>query len=124
MHESFNEAFRSDIEALTGGRHAVFESVKRRVSQLTRTRTTMWIGIASNGVVDGCRARWNAKYKAEGMQHMAAVYRTNSERFRRDLETDLVEFYKNVDDVRIDNVARGGAGREGTPPFVVYVAWY
>ena len=115
---SFDDAFRDDVEPYTGGWSAESSKVKRRISQLIGTPKGAWIGITSNGK-KGCRARWNDKYKGKGMKHMAAVYMTTSESFRRDLEIELIKFFKDW----VDNLDPGGGGPDGTPPFMVYVAW-
>ena len=93
-------------------------TVRRSISALTRDARKIWIGIASNGD-EGCRDRWNQKYKGLGMRHMAAIYTTSSERFRRNMEDDLIEFYGDL----VENMVGGGGGPDGTPPFTVYVAW-
>lgn len=115
---SFDDAFRFDVEAATGGWQQALETVKRKTSQLTSGSDGMWIGIASNGQA-GARARWNAKYKGLGMKHMAIVYETSSDSFRKKMEDDLVDFYEE----HVDNERAGGGGGNGTAPYVVYVAW-
>lgn len=115
----FNTAFRYDIQPFSGGWHEARESVIRSIAGLTRGAQHMWIGIASNGD-DGCRARWNSKYKGLGMLHMAAVYDTSSENFRRHMESDLIDFF-GLD--YLDNEKAGGGGPFGTPPYTVYVVW-
>ncbi len=116
--KSFDDAFRHDIDPFSGGWRVAAPSVKRSISQLTRDASKFWIGIASNGD-EGCRTRWNAKYKGLGMKSIATVYRTDSDDFRRDMEDELIDFYKE----HCDNIARGGGGPRGTPPYTVYVAW-
>ena len=115
---SFDDAFRRDIMPSTGGWSAESSTVKRCISQLTRNAASCWIGIASNGR-DGCRARWNSKYKGLGMSNMAAVYTTTSDHFRKALEEELIDYYGS----RLDNMVGGGGGGSGTPPYTVYVAW-
>jgi hypothetical protein len=115
----FNTAYRSDIDPFAGGWRLCASSVRRSISQLTsKQQRGMWVGIASNDV-DGVRGRWNDKYKARGMERVAIVYKTSSDRFRKVMERDLTEYYGD----RLDNVNKGGGGRSGTPPYVVYVAW-
>eukprot|EP01040_Poterioochromonas_malhamensis_P009280 gene9280-10072_t len=115
---AFDDAYRYDIEPSSGGWREATEQVKRKVSALTRGYHSMWIGITSGGV-DGVRERWNNKYKRLGMAHVAAVYETSSDNFRRNMETELINFYKD----HVDNERDGGGGSNGSPPYVVYVAW-
>ena len=115
---AFDDAFRYDIDPFTGGWHEAQPSVRRSISGLIRQASRVWIGIASNGD-DGCRTRWNRKYKGLGMRHMAAVYRTSSEGFRRSMEADLIDFYEDF----VENCVGGGGGPDGTAPFTVYVVW-
>lgn len=115
----FREAYRTDLKPTTGIWNEKSETVKRKVSAWTRNYNSMWIGITSNGE-KGLRQRWNDKYKGLGMTQIAAVYETSSEEFRRKMEKELTEFYKE----HADNVAPGGGGRNaGNPPLLVYVAW-
>ena len=114
----FNDAFRDDIEPETGGWKDSLTTVKKKISKMTSGSDGMWIGIASNGV-DGARARWNAKYKGLGMRYMAIAYSTSSDHFRKEMESDLVDFYGE----QLDNKVDGGGGGHGSAPYVVYVAW-
>ena len=106
----FGTAFRSDINPATGGWRDQSETVKRKASALTRTASKWWIGVASNGEA-GCRQRWNAKYKALGMQHMA---------FRAEMERELIDFFSE----HVDNaVGGGGGGASDDGGYCVYIAW-
>ena len=89
---SFAAAFRRDVEPMTGGWDASSESVKRKISGLTRGASSMWVGIASQGE-RGAEGRWNAKYKGLGLQHFAIVYVTSSDNFRKAMESELTQFY-------------------------------
>jgi len=120
---SFDSAFRHDVSPVSGGWSDSASTVRHVVSGLTRGSRGMWIGIASQGV-DGARGRWNAKYKALGMKHMAVVYQTSSDSFRKKMESDLTEFYGLVENGgHLDNKCEGGGGGHGSGPYVVYVAW-
>ena len=115
---SFNDAFRQDIQPEKGGWKDSATAVRKKISKMTSGSDGMWIGIASSGV-DGARGRWNAKYKGLGMRHMAIVYETSSDHFRKEMEADLVQFYSE----HLDNVNEGGGGGHGSAPYVVYVTW-
>lgn len=122
--KSFSEAFQSDINAETGGWRECQEFVCRKISALTRGATGMWVGIASRGD-NGVRDRWNAKYRELGMYYIAIVYEMGSDRFRKQMEDSLIDFYRNNfarQDI-MHNVVGGGGGPEGTPPYSVYAAW-
>ena len=114
----FIHAYREDISPYTGGWRENLTNVRQRISALTQNYHKMWIGIASNGV-SGCRERWNSKYKALGMKKMAAVYETSSDDFRKKMEADLIEFYRD----HVENPVGGGGGPTGIPPYTVYVVW-
>jgi hypothetical protein len=114
----FDDAFRDDVEYITGGWRVSADDVRRKVDRLTKDARAMWVGIASSGD-DGVRARWNGKYKALGMTSIAVVYSTDSDHFRREIERDLVDEFGD----RCDNRTGGGGGGVGVPPYSVYVAW-
>jgi hypothetical protein len=115
---TFDDAFRRDIEPVSGGWRAVNSTARRKIAGLVRGSRNFWIGIASNGV-DGVRARWNAKYKGLGMDSIAIVYETTSDSFRKNIEDDLIEFFEDS----CDNKVAGGGGGYGSAPYAVYVAW-
>lgn len=119
---SFDDALRADVHPETGGWKESSTAVRKKISQLTSGSKGMWIGIASNGT-DGARGRWNVKYKDHHMRHMAIVYHTSSDHFRKEMEADLVGFYGLKPKGYLDNVNEGGGGGHGSAPYVVYVAW-
>lgn len=123
MSLSFSSAFRADVTPSTGGWRDERETVRRKVSALTRDFRSMWIGIASQGA-NGVQGRWNAKYKDLGMKNIAIVYLTTSDSFRKNLEDDLTDFYGlKSNGGLLDNEVLGGGGGYGSPPYAVYVAW-
>eukprot|EP01039_Chlorochromonas_danica_P002208 gene2208-2411_t len=109
----FSTAYRSDIEQCSGGWIDQSETVKRKISALTREYNSMWIGIASDGET-GLRERWNQKYKRLNMKHIVAVYVTESDSFRKKMEALLIEFYRD----HVDNERGGGGGPIGSPPYL------
>lgn len=116
---SFADAWRSDIEPETGGWRDSCETVRRKISALTRGGAAFWVGITSDGE-EGVHRRWNAKYRGLGMTNIAAVYKTSSDAFCRAMEADLVTFYGDA----ADNLAGGGGGgRSDKKPYIVYVAF-
>ena len=115
----YEVAFRHDVVPYEGRWQHCLTSVKKSISGLTQNAMRKWIGVTSDKETDGCRQRWNNKYKRYGLNNMAAVYQTKSVHHRANMETALIEFYK--DD--LDNVKGGGGGPAGEPPYVVYVAW-
>lgn len=115
---SFDDAFRRGVDPTTGGWIATLETVTRRISALAGKDSVSWVGITSSGA-DGCRARWNAKYKGLGMKHMAAVYSSASHSFVSNMEAELVKHYGHC----VDNAIGGGGGAIGEPPYVVYAVW-
>ena len=115
----YEAAFRRDVDPYEGGWQECLTPVKQCISGLTRNVMRMWIGVTSDEERDGCRWRWNNKYKRYGLNNMAAVYVTNSMDDRANMEAELIDFYQDY----LDNVRGGGGGRAGNPPYVVYVAW-
>jgi hypothetical protein len=104
----FNIAYRADIIPCSGGWDDQLSSIRHKVSALTRNYRNMWIGICSQEEI-GLRQRWNSKYKGLGMTRIAAVYRTESDSFRKKVEKDLVAFYE----AQLDNENDGGGGPKG-----------
>ena len=84
--------------------------------------TPFWIGITSDGMMNGCQNRWNTKYKFLRMNHMRILYRTRNDQYCRDAEGALIAYYRN-EGWNIQNQGPGGEGRPGEEPFVVYIAW-
>ena len=75
---NFKQAFLRRPRPLTGGWKSVSEKVLTRIYNLTEHRSgKFWIGKTSGGLA-GCRSRWG-KYKSDGMNRMATVYRSESE---------------------------------------------
>ena len=117
----FDDAFDDEHEPVTGGYKQVQPDVIEDINNLTRDRRgKFWIGKTSGGE-EGCKGRWNNKYKADEMNKMAIVYESSSQDNACDLEEDLVDIFWE----RIKNVNRGGGGgwAEDNPPYVVYIAW-
>lgn len=116
----FESAFRSDITPITGRYFddAVHTRLHQIISALTRDGKPFWIGVTSGGV-EGCRNRWNNKYKFVGMNSIALVYQTSSGDMVRRMEADLIGFYEE----HAENPIGGGGGGQGEPPYFVYVAW-
>ena len=108
---------------MTGGRHEVVEKLRRKISgfsQVDRNVRAMYIGIASGEDVG--RALWRRfdDYKRENnINEMIAVYRSTSERFCRDIERDLTEFY---DSHTLNRTGGGGGRRTLQPNKWVYLA--
>eukprot|EP01120_Amphizonella_sp_Union-15-10_P005328 TRINITY_DN16080_c0_g1_i1.p1 TRINITY_DN16080_c0_g1~~TRINITY_DN16080_c0_g1_i1.p1 ORF type:complete len:125 (-),score=17.44 TRINITY_DN16080_c0_g1_i1:8-382(-) len=119
----FNTAIKSKAETLTGHYQQVYEKLKDKIYDYTKRKGAkhMWIGIASRGL-EGCRERWNDKYKDLGMTKMRALYQTSSDDYRKRLEALLIDWCAKHG-YPIDNVVAGGGGGQGTPPYVVYVAF-
>ena len=116
----FDDAFRDLHKPFVGGYQQAATQVKQSVSALVRPEDIFYVGITSGGV-DGCRSRWNQKYKLMGFDQMAMVYESSSPNFVRQLERSLVDFYKEV---IMNPIGGGGGGQaEDKPPYVVYVAW-
>lgn len=60
-----------------------------------------------------------SQYRASGARYseMIVVYRTDSDTHVRNIEADLVEYFRD----RADNLTGGGGGGRGAPPYYVYV---
>ena len=119
----FNDAFHSTPEPVTGHWRDVLPTVHRKIGQYIYGASNVWIGIASNADQGMCD-RWYEKYQDLGLTNMVCVYRTNSDRSRKDMERDLTYTYglkKNGG--LLDNRSYGGGGPTGSPPYSVYIAW-
>jgi hypothetical protein len=53
---------------------------------------------------------------------MKPIYLTDSDKNRKAVEADLIEFSKSTGK-NIDNTIGGGGGSSGSPPYVVYFAY-
>jgi hypothetical protein len=114
---SFQDAW-IDEKPTTGGWKKSLSTVKRRISGYTRNTKKFWVGFTSSGK-NGCESRWNSKYKKEGMNRMVAIYETSSDDNAREVEKEVIEFYKE----HCENENAGGGGSTGKPPYYVYVAF-
>jgi hypothetical protein len=118
---SFDEAFDDKFTPITGGNIEVLESLHRTIGKLSSNCQNYYIGITSNGK-EGCRSRWNSKYKNLNYNGMKPIYLTDSDKNRKAVEADLIEFSKSTGK-NIDNTIGGGGGSSGSPPYVVYFAY-
>ena len=112
LRMDFDEAFRADIKPSTGDCRVscVHTCVCQCISCLTRDTTAFWIGITFNKE-EGCRKRWNDKYKSCGMNQMAMqVYETSSKDFCEKVEEDLIEYYKECRPELQNNTGLTGGG--------------
>jgi hypothetical protein len=114
---AFDEAWKSGLTPITGGWDQSFSKVRTKFRKYTNGGTNLWIGIASNGV-DGCKTRWNSKYKPKGLNNMMPLYETSSDSLRKNMEKELADLVQYL-----DNVASGGGGGKGSPPYIVFAAW-
>ena len=117
---AFEDAYKFQVSPITGGWSNKFQAVRTKLRNHTRNGTEIWVGITSGGI-EGCKSRWNHTYKhKEGrLNRMMSLYETASEEFQRNMETELTDLIRNL-----ENVRRGGAGRRGGPsPYVVYCCW-
>ena len=96
----------------SGGFRQVQSNLCMRISALVRSDTPFKIGITSN---PDKRA---SGYRSHDSQYdeMIVLYQTTSERFIRQLEQDLIDYYEGWS----YNVAKG-QGRLGDPDFYLYV---
>ncbi len=96
----------------TGGYRQVQTNLCQRISALVRSDTPFKIGITSDPDkrASGYRSH-NSQY-----DEMIVLYQTASERFIRQLEQDLIDYYEGWS----YNVAKG-QGRLGDPYFFLYV---
>ena len=117
----FEASFQSEIQPLTGVWDAQFSAVRTKFESLTlNARSKMiYIGISSSGK-DGCKSRWNAKYKALGLNRMAQLYLTYEDNAegRVKIENEMGEYFGDV-----ATIVKGMSGN-GMHPFIVYVAWH
>ena len=73
---NFNNAIVND--AVTGQySEQIIQTLIRKIAPFSRTSTEFYIGISSGGR-DGCRDRWNSKYKAMGYTNMICIYESKS----------------------------------------------
>lgn len=116
----FDDAFHDSHKPVTGGYIEAQPDVIKDIDKLTEYRKgKFWIGKTSGGE-QGCRNRWNQKYRDDGMNSMAIVYQSSSQQFAYDMEVDMIDqFWKKVKNEK----EGGGPWAEDNPPYVVYIAW-
>ena len=117
----FDVAFNGRHEPETGGYIVAQPDVIKDIKRLTKHRRgKFWIGKTSGGE-EGCRNRWNAKYRSDKMNKMTIVYESSSQNFASDMEGDMIDEFWD----EIKNEVRGSPGglAEDNPPYVVYIAW-
>lgn len=118
---SFDEVFDRKIVPLTGGWEQLQVETVKKVKQIIRkSKTEPWVGFTSNGE-KGCENRWNQTYKHKptGLNRMARIYTTESNKFKKKMETYLTEELKG----ELANERMGGAGPDGSGELSVYVVW-
>jgi len=126
--EILNELRASFTNAESGwpSNKDVVTKIKRVISGTVTSgeNGSFWIGIGSGGA-DGTLSRWDNKYKDEpGINCMRIVYKTTSDKNRRDLEKLLIDHYDEISDGRkFKNDVGGGGGDTGNQPFTVYLAF-
>lgn len=86
---SFDEAYDGKFTPITGGNLEVLESLHRTIGNLSSNCNNYYIGITSNGK-EGCKSRWNSKYKGLNYTGMKHIYKTDSDKNRKAVETDLI----------------------------------
>jgi hypothetical protein len=118
---SFDEAYDYKFTPITGGNLEVLESLHRTIGNLSKNCTNFYVGITSNGM-EGCRSRWNSKYKDLNYTGMKPIYKTDSDNNRKAVEKDLIDYSKSTGK-NIDNSIGGGGGSSGNPPYIVYFAY-
>ena len=119
---SFDEAFCDDHSPSTGcwSDQVTQTAVLKSIHELTRqTMTKFWFGKTSNGK-EGCRKRWNSKYKEEGMTRIAMVYQSHIHDSALNMEAHLIGML--ADDI-LNGTGGVGKPAEGRKPYTVYIAW-
>ena len=117
---SFDEAFCDDHSPSSGcwSDQVTQTAVLKSIHELTRqTMAKFWFGKTSNGK-EGCRKRWNSKYREEGMTRIAMVYQSHLRDSILNMEAHLL-----ADDILNGTGGGGGKPFEGRKPFIVYIAW-
>ena len=126
---NFATAFRQkDVDGGNYAKGSVSDALtksKKKISALISAHDEFRIGITSGGVA-GCRARWNDKYKGDGMDCMAIIYVTNRVGQVAKMEKQLIKNYR--DHCRasdLQNITSGGEGacKTAPKPYVVYLVW-
>ena len=116
---------RDDL-AVSGGRIAVLECLKRVTSAVCRSDRTVrhfYIGIASGETMQEALQRRHDDYKKEhGINEMILLYKSSSRRFCAEVEDYLITYFveKNAP---IINRRGGRGGRPSSQPYhYVYLA--
>lgn len=117
--------YREEL-SVTGGRHAVLETLIRTVSAVCRADRTVrhfYLGIASGRNPDHALSRRVDDYKeANEISEMILLYQSSSQRFCREIEHHLIQYYLERNASLINRRA-GRAGRPTTQPYsYVYLA--
>lgn len=100
----------NDRDIRTGWPNTAISTLRRRVSALTRNEAFFKIGITSNPY--GRASQYGYEY-----DEMVILYKTNSNRFVRQLEATLIDEYWEY----CDNEISGGGGPKGSPPYYLYI---
>ena len=117
----FDRAYVQPRHIITGRwKEALPTAIKFVMSQVQAS--PFWIGATSNGH-DGCRSRWNVTYKWRWMNHMAPVYKTDSDASRDQMEKELIKYFQHSFPTQCQNVNAGGGGPIGDAPHIIYVVW-
>ena len=117
---NFDQAFIRGT-AVTGGHIQAQPEVIATIRRLTRNvRGKFWIGKTSGGE-EGCRERWNNKYKQDGMNRIAIVYESSSQDSALNMEENMIAQFGS----QIKKQIGGGDGgwARSNQPYVVYIAW-
>lgn len=103
----------------TGHANQYISSLKRSISGICRNDrgvSRFYIGIASGMEFDvALRRRVDKSKYSWGITDIWMLYQSKSSKSVRNLETELVDYFRR--DIRLMNLARGGGGRVGTGPY-------
>ena len=100
---------------------SVEQHVHRRIAELTRDNPhKFWVGVCAGELVGGCRTRWNKKYRDDEMTRIEIIYKVNSKCWVKDLEYDLIKYYR--DNVK-NKIGDEDENIGNEPPYCVYIAW-
>lgn len=111
-----------DSFIITGGWRSSLESIRRKISALTREPAVYYVGRTSGAdPITAMKTRYDDYKKVNLLSRMYAVYGSSSESSTKNMEDDLAKYY--YDHGGCLNRVPDKRGRTGSGPyFYVYVA--
>ncbi len=92
--------------------------LRTSIGAYTRNGKKFYIGVTSgpstreDNIISAMKTRYDEYKRSKGINRMIAIFKTKSERRCKQVETELIEYYKDYDGLL--NERGGGGGRVGS----------